>query len=86
MAEKLDGEQIVARLRQMDAQIICSKGKHGEGTIFKQASDLIEDLRYPVPEVRGKKCVVLYFETDEDRKNFIQVVRQAKPNMKAMKL
>lgn len=40
----------------------------------------------PVAELRGRKPVVCYFASDEDRLEFIALVEEAKPGMVARKL
>lgn len=35
----------------------------------------------PVPELKGTFPVVLYFPTDADRAEFVELVKQAKPNL-----
>lgn len=38
------------------------------------------------PELRGKNAVVVYFDTDTDREDFIQLLLQANPGMRTQKL
>jgi len=38
------------------------------------------------PELRGKNAVVLYFETDADREEFVALVKLAKPGMRAVNI
>ncbi len=46
-----------------------------------------DDLRKPpVPELAGALPVVLYFQNDSDREEFIEAVKQEKPGMIAKKL
>lgn len=81
---ELDGEEIVAHLRDMDKQIL-GVGMRGD-SIFKQAADLIETLKCPTGEVKGLPCVVLFFPNLEEREKFIQLVKQENPNLKPKKL
>jgi len=39
-----------------------------------------------VPDLKGKNAVVLYFETDQDRREFVALVQEAKPGMRAVNL
>ena len=38
------------------------------------------------PELRGKNAVVLYFETDADREEFVALMKLAKPGMRAVNI
>lgn len=40
----------------------------------------------PVPELRGKIPVVLYFDNDKDRSEFVDMMREAKPGMETRTL
>lgn len=43
-------------------------------------------LKFPRPELNGTYPVVLYFGTEEDRDEFIALVKEAKPGLVARKL
>lgn len=47
-------------------------------------SDVIESAR--VPGLKGCKSLVLFFETDEGREEFIDAFKEAKPHAKAIKI
>jgi hypothetical protein len=55
--------------RQMWEKVIAEELDALEATILGKA---------PVPELRGKLPIVLYFDTDEDREEFVQMVRAIK--------
>jgi hypothetical protein len=40
----------------------------------------------PIDPLAGKRAVVCYFETDEDRDEFVAAVREVKPNMRSVNL
>lgn len=44
------------------------------------------DMTAPVQKLAGTFPVILYFGTEEDRQQFIQVVKHAKPGLRAEKL
>lgn len=59
--------------------------------------DLLRDFRRPTqrpdadalnaaPALVGKKAVVLYFDTERDRDELVALIREAKPNMRAVNL
>lgn len=39
-----------------------------------------------VPQLAGKQAVVLYFETDQDRREFVALIREAKPGLRAVNI
>lgn len=49
-----------------------------------------EDIRFrpdaealaAAPSLKGKNAVVLYFDNDEDRRQFVDVIKLAKPGMR----
>lgn len=41
------------------------------------------DLREPVPELADTFPVILYFGTDQDRADFVRIVKYAKPGLRA---
>lgn len=45
-----------------------------------------EEAIAAVPELRGKRAIVLYFETDADRAEFVALIHEAKPGMRTVKI
>lgn len=39
-----------------------------------------------VPDLKGKNAVVVYFNTDADREEFIAALHEAKPGMRSVKI
>ena len=88
MAKDMDIPELIARLRQMDSQFLGGRGHTGR-TFFQQCADAMEmmhDLCHPHKAVKGSQAVVLYFERDEDREEFIRMCKIANPKLKAKKL
>ena len=40
----------------------------------------------PIPELNDKLALVIYFETEQDREEFIQAFHEVKPNCRTVKL
>jgi hypothetical protein len=76
---QLTVEQAIEELEDMDRQIISGK----KPSFFKKVAHLLReaDAKSPVKELKGTFPVVLYFATDADRAEFIEVVQAAKPNL-----
>jgi hypothetical protein len=53
---------------------------------FKKLSEEIESWRSPVEQLKGSLPLVLYFGNEADRDEFIDMVKEAKPGMRAFKL
>lgn len=51
-----------------------------------RAAAVADEWRGPIPETQGKKPLVLYFQTDEDRQEFADLVHAIKPKMIARAL
>jgi hypothetical protein len=51
-----------------------------------RAARLDSDALAAAPELRGKEAVVLYFLTKEDREDFVRLIVEAKPGMRAVRL
>lgn len=56
----------------------------GPGAITARRPDA--EALNAVSDLRGKNAVVLYFETDADREEFIALIHEAKPGMRTVKL
>lgn len=53
--------------------------------VAREAARQLISLAPPDPALAGKKPVVLYFDTDADRDEFIAIVQEAKPGLKISK-
>lgn len=53
---------------------------------MKKLSEEVESWRSPVEQLKGSVPAVLYFANEADRDEFIEMVKEAKPGMKAFKL
>lgn len=54
--------------------------------VAREASRQLLALAPPDPALAGKKPVVLYFETDAERDEFIAIIAEAKPGLVTKKL
>jgi hypothetical protein len=66
--------------------------EHGMTLLESEMDEIIRVVREmdyrrpPVPELEGALPVVLYFPTDKDRQEFVELVKLAKPNMELRSL
>lgn len=79
--------EAVKELRAMQAQILSGNGNN----LFGRIADLIERLEknqlpQPIKELEGAVPVVVWFEKDEHRDEFIEGMRRIYPGMEARKL
>lgn len=51
-----------------------------------RAAAVADEWRGPIPEVQGKKPLVLYFEDDAGRDEFLALVHALRPNMVARRI
>lgn len=87
-----DYEEVLADHRRLVR--LLDVALHGEGNAAPQASlcDLIEPARrlreavFPRPEVKDTAPLIVYFSTKEEREEFIDAVREAKPNMRSYRI
>lgn len=47
---------------------------------------VLREALYPRPEIKDCPPLILYFGTDQDRDEFIELVQQAKPGMRSHKI
>lgn len=56
------------------------------GAVRAEIRECVKLANAPVEQLEGSFPVVLYFEDDQGRKEFVEMVRQAKPGMVMKKL
>lgn len=89
---KLKDDKRPARYMWAPGGYYCSCRECGAQYAGDKRSNLCADCAYALPDpppikaLNDKFPVVLYFENDTDREEFIQVVQQAKPGMRTVKL
>ena len=85
-------KEMAARWRaQGKRQTMSSCGGSAANAVFAQCARELEmarpsDLMCPVPELKGKVPLVLYFENAADADEFSEMVRAANPNFVSRKL
>lgn len=89
--ERLQAESngLAALLREL---IDIEGPQPGHVMWFQKVSAALAKLRpdyeaiAAAPQLRGKKALVLYFETDQDVDEFTALILEAKPGMRAVKI
>ncbi len=66
-------------IRELVAEVERLKSLEEENRILREAL-------FPRPEIKDCSPLILYFDTKEDRDEFIAAVAEAKPNMRSYKI
>lgn len=76
-----DHQDAVRFARKQDAERVACHTGQGYHRVAEHGWHNGAHLNVPTPEVAGCAPLVLFFSTDADRAAFVELAREAKPNM-----